>query len=238
MWVCVVSDPSKLWMDALIVALYWVFHCRLAAKRLWVWSPGSPGGSEVVFPPAPLGSGGVALASFALLAFPLGTNCTQPWPLCSLLGSPGLQRAEQGAKCHVNREQSTDWGQEMNSCPSRKASAQVLGEFLYFQLLRIRQLMKRCHGRTKRCKRFLCSLGRRQSSKGAGRSWNSLLCLGADGRHCQGQQTPAEQWMEGWPRQLPSNNHRLAFNITAVHGLMLTAQVTISSTNIITSFNS
>lgn len=40
MWVCVVSDPSKLWMDALIVAIYWVFHCRLAAKRLWVWSPG------------------------------------------------------------------------------------------------------------------------------------------------------------------------------------------------------
>lgn len=224
MWVCVVSDPSKLWMDALIVALYWVFHCRLAAKRLWVGSPGSPGGSEVVFPPAPLGSGGVALACFALLAFPLGTNCTQPWPLCSLLGWPGLQRAEQGAKCHVSRESRALIGDKRwIRVLQEKQARKFWGNFCIFSYWEFDSLWNGATGERRGANGFLCSLGRRQSSKGAGRSWNSPLCLGADGRHCQGQQTPAEQWMEG-TRGLPSNNHRLEFNITAVHGLMLTAQ--------------
>lgn len=76
---------------------------------------------------------------------------------------------------------------------------------------------------------------------GATYNENGLLCWGADGRHCQAQQTPAKQRMEGTRglrRQLRSNNYRLVFNIIAVRGLMLTAQVTTSSTTIITSFNS
>lgn len=171
MWVCVVSDPSKLCMNAWIVAMYRVFHCRLTAKRLGVWSPGSPGGSEVVFPPAPLGSGGVALACFALLAFPLGTNCTQPWPLCSLLGWPGLQRAEQGAKCHVNRESRAligdkRWIRVLQEKQARKFS----GEFCIFSYWEFDSLWNGAMGERRGANGFALALAKTKF-KG---SWTEL----------------------------------------------------------------
>lgn len=116
----------------------------------------------------------------------------------------GVAESRAGSKMsRQQREQSTDWGQKMNSCPSGKASAQVFGGILHFQLLRIRQLMKRCHGRTKRCKWFCARFGQDKvqreldGAETVSRVWELTAATARDSKHQQSSEWRGQEARHG-----------------------------------------